>query len=318
MNYGEVIKDAFWITLRNRFLWFFGFLLSGGQVFNLLQNANNLSQQGAFSFLGYDVPLLFVQARRLVIDNLILFLILAVLLVLVGIFLSLIARGALVDGVAALQRREERNFSSAFRAGLSNFWRVLGLSVLVLVIILALWIPIFFIMLFSLFGLFNGIDSSSAGIAIAIFAVLFLLVVVLLIFVPLGIIFVLGLQALILNREGVFGSLGSGYRLLVRRPGRILLVALISFGLGFAASIALLILTLLLGLLLAVPALILFAADLGLAGTVAAVVAGGILLILYLIAASAVATFNSSYWTLAYLRLTNTPGEGLPQPGESA
>ena len=52
MNYGEVIKDAFWITLRNRFLWIFGLLLSGGQVFSLLQNANNLSQQGAFSFLG--------------------------------------------------------------------------------------------------------------------------------------------------------------------------------------------------------------------------------------------------------------------------
>ena len=223
---------------------------------------------------------------------------------LVGIFLSSIARGALIDGVAALHRGEERNFSSDFRAGLSNFWRVLGLSVLVFVISLALWLPILFLILFSIFGIVARTDSSSAGVVIAVLAFLFFFVVFLLIFVPLGIIFILGLQALVLNREGVFGSLGSSYRLLVRRPGRILLVAAISFGLGLGASVALLMLALLLGLLLAVPALILFAADLSTAGIVAAVVASGVLLILYLIAASAVATFNYAYWTLAYLRLT--------------
>jgi hypothetical protein len=27
MNYGDLIKDAFWITLRNRFLWFIGFFV---------------------------------------------------------------------------------------------------------------------------------------------------------------------------------------------------------------------------------------------------------------------------------------------------
>ena len=309
MNYGALISEAFWLTLRNRFLWFFGFLLGGGQVFNLLQNANSLSQQGAFSFLGYDVPRLIVQARRLVLDNLVLFLGLAVALVLVGIFLSFIARGALVDSVAALHQGEERNFSSAFRAGLSNVWRVLGFSVLVFVIFLALWLPIFFVMLFSIFGLFARIDSSSAGIAIAVLAFLFFFVVFLLIFIPLGLIFILGLQALALNRGGVFGSLGSGYRLLVQRFGQILLVAVISFGLGLAASIALLILALLLGLLLAVPALILFAADLSATGTVAGVVAVVALLILYLVAASAVASFNYAYWTLAYLQLTTVEGD---------
>jgi hypothetical protein len=29
MNYGDLIKDAFWITLRNRFLWFFGVFAGG-------------------------------------------------------------------------------------------------------------------------------------------------------------------------------------------------------------------------------------------------------------------------------------------------
>jgi hypothetical protein len=30
MNYRDLIKEALWITLRNRFLWFLGFFISGG------------------------------------------------------------------------------------------------------------------------------------------------------------------------------------------------------------------------------------------------------------------------------------------------
>jgi hypothetical protein len=29
MNYGDLIRDAFRITLRNRYLWFFGFFVGG-------------------------------------------------------------------------------------------------------------------------------------------------------------------------------------------------------------------------------------------------------------------------------------------------
>ncbi len=38
MNYGEIVKAAFWITLRNRILWFFGFFAGGtsaGANFNI-------------------------------------------------------------------------------------------------------------------------------------------------------------------------------------------------------------------------------------------------------------------------------------------
>ena len=29
MNYGDLIKDVFWITLRNRLLWYFGYFVAG-------------------------------------------------------------------------------------------------------------------------------------------------------------------------------------------------------------------------------------------------------------------------------------------------
>ena len=43
------------------------------------------------------------------------------LIVLVFIVLHLIPQGALAESVAAINRGETRRFSSAFRAGLSNF-----------------------------------------------------------------------------------------------------------------------------------------------------------------------------------------------------
>ena len=37
MNYGDLIRDAFTITLRNRYLWFFGFF-AGGTGTNFVGN----------------------------------------------------------------------------------------------------------------------------------------------------------------------------------------------------------------------------------------------------------------------------------------
>src|SRR5215210_7553676 len=55
MNYRDLIKEAFWITLRNRFLWFFRFFISGG-----IGSSNfNPSTGGPGNFnggLGYASP----------------------------------------------------------------------------------------------------------------------------------------------------------------------------------------------------------------------------------------------------------------------
>jgi len=71
---------------------------------------------------------------RFVFENLGLLIALLVVFVLVQVFLSAFSLGALIDGVAALHQGEERNFSSASRAGLSNFWRMLGFSILFFVV----------------------------------------------------------------------------------------------------------------------------------------------------------------------------------------
>ena len=70
-----------------------------------------------------------------------------------------------------------------------------------------------------------------------------------------------------LRREGVTGSIGGGYRLFRRNLGKSLLLLVIQIAMSIGAGIALLIASLLLGLLLGAPALILFAADLNTAGS---------------------------------------------------
>jgi hypothetical protein len=140
---------------------------------------------------------------------------------------------------------------------------------------------------------------------VAVLVVIALLIVV---FVLLAIVRQFARRELVLRGEGVIGSVGSGYRLLRRNLGRSLLVWLIQLGLMLAAGIALLIL----GLLLFLPTILLAVAEYTIAAIATGVVAGLILLPLLIVAIAVLGTFNDSYWTLAYLRLTNQGGTTRP------
>jgi hypothetical protein len=59
MNYGEIVKAAFWITLRNRILWFFGFFAGGtsaGANFNTPQGTSAVSATRILEIRGEAVP----------------------------------------------------------------------------------------------------------------------------------------------------------------------------------------------------------------------------------------------------------------------
>ena len=64
---------------------------------------------------------------------------------------------------------------------------------------------------------------------------------------------------------------------------------------------------LIVGLVLAIPAIALAVADYSTGAIIAAVIAGLILLPLLLVAAGAIGAFSHAYWTLAYLRMTAPP-----------
>ena len=230
------------------------------------------------------------------------------------IVMNLISQGALTESVAAIDRGESRRFSSTFRAGLSNFWRVLGYFVLFILISLGLLLAIGIPLVLLVVGVFAGTESVGAQIVVVILAVLVGIALLIVVFIPLSIIGQFALREIVVRRERVVGSIGSGYRLFRRTLGKSLLVWLIQLAVSIGVGIALLIALLLVGFVLALPAIILAVAGYTTAAIVAGVVAALILLPILLVAAGALGTFGHSYWTLAYLRLV-APAEGAtPQP----
>jgi membrane-anchored glycerophosphoryl diester phosphodiesterase (GDPDase) len=312
VSYGDLIRDAFRITLRNRFLWVFGFF-AGSAFFNFPSGGGNFDTDD-FERSGTGTSALGAQFGPSVLDSVVLvvgIVVVVLLIVLLFIVMFIISQGALSESVAAIDRGEGRRFGSTFRTGLRNFWRVLGYYVLFFLIAVGLLVAIGVPTALVIGGTFVATQSTGARIIVAVLAGLVALALLILIFVPLHIISRYALREIVVRRMRVFGSVGSGYGVFRSNLGRSLLLWLIHIGLMIGIGIALLVAVLLVGLVLFIPTIALGLAEYTTAAWVAGVIAGLILLPLLLVASGAAGTFGHSYWTLAYLRLT-TPTETAP------
>jgi hypothetical protein len=325
VNYGDLIRDAFRITWRNKFLWFFGFFV-GGLSTQCSFPGGGGGGGGGFDDGGFDdtSSAVLVSAAQLgppgldqALPLIIAAVAVAVLLALVFVVLYLVSQGALAESVAAIDRGETRRFGSTFRAGLSNFWRVLGQLLLFVLIGLALLVAVGIPVALVMVLLFATTDAPGAGqILLAVATGLFALGLLVLIFVPLYIISEFALRGLVVGGEGIAGAIGGGYRLFRNNIGRSLLVWLISLALAIGIGIALIIALLLVGLVLFLPTIVLAFAGYSTAAFVTGAVAGLILLVLLVVVSGAVGTFGHAYWTLAYLRL-RTPEAVRPSLPET-
>ncbi len=316
MNYGELIGEAFRIALRNRYLWFFGFF-AGGTGSNFVGNVP--SSAGNFNPTDFRQSGTILSAMQvgqglsnfaLIIGIVIVVLILALFFIVMGI----ISQGALADSVAAIDRGEGRRFGSAFGVGMANFWRVLGYYVVFFLIALGLLVVIAIPVALLIGGTFAATQSTGARITVAVVVGILAVLVLIAVFVPFSIVAQYALREIVVGRGRVFGSVGSGYGLFRRNIGRSLLIWLIQIGLSIGTGIAFLLVLLIVGLVLAIPAIALAAAGSTTAAIVAGVIAFLILLPFLLVAAGAIGTFMHAYWTLAYLRLTAPP---TPSPDPS-
>jgi hypothetical protein len=306
MNYGDLIRDAIRITWHNRYLWFFGFFVglgsgggggSGGTGGDFDErNSAEIASVSAFALQQgpFDNVLLIVALA-----------VLALLIFLVFFVLYVISQGGLTESVAAIDGGERRGFSSTWRAGTSYFVRVLGQVLLFLGIaiglLLAGGIPIALLVA----GAF-ATDSIGFRVLAVVVAALAAIALLIIVFILLAIVRQFARRELVVRGVGVLGSVGSGYRLFRSNMGTSVLVWLIQLGLMLGAGIALIIAALIVGFILFLPTIILAVAEYTTAAIAAGVVAGVILLPILIVAIAILGTFNHSYWTLAYLRLTNT------------
>jgi hypothetical protein len=314
MNYGDLIRDAFRITLHNRYLWFFGFF-AGGTGTNFVGNVP--SGGGNFNFDDFQrsgAGLTAQVGQGLSETVLIVGIVVVVLLIaLFFIILAIISQGALADSVAAIDRGEGRRFGTAFRSGLNNFWRVLGYIIVFFLVALGLLVVIAIPVALLIGGTFAATQSTGVRISVAVIIGLLAILLLILVFVPLYIISQYALRDIVVRRERVLGSVGSGYSLFRHNIGRSLLLWLIQLGLSIGIGIAFILLLLIVGLILFIPTIALAIAGYSTAAIIAGVIAGLILLPLLLVATGAIGTFSHAYWTLAYLRLTPETPEATPR-----
>jgi hypothetical protein len=313
MNYGELLSEAFRLTWRNRFLWVFGFFVAGaGGSFNF--PANFGGGQGQMPFGPGAGPL------RWISENLALFLTavisVVVVLTIVFIVLAMISHGALAESVAALHKGESRRFGSAFRIGTSNFWRVLGLKVLFLLMALGLALVIFLPLVLGGIAVFSLSDSTGLRVLAVVLGVLIGFVALIVVFLPFAIINQFALRELVVSRRRILESIAGGFGLFRRNIGRSLLVWLVQLAVMLGLGIATLVVLLIFGAILLGPAIALFATERTTAGIIAGVVGGLLFLVPLFVISGALGAFNHAYWTLAYLRLTEHP-EGS-QPGQAS
>ncbi len=312
MNYGDLLSEAFRLTWRNRFLWFFGFFV-GGASFNVPSNFGG--QQGA-PFEAAPGPV------RWISENLALFLTLVIALVvviaLVFIVLAMLSHGALAESVAALHRGESHRFGLAWRAGTANFWRVLWLKGLIFLMALGLALLILLPVGLGVVAVLAATDSTGVRVLFIVLLVLVGFLALIFVFLPFAIINQFALRELVVGRRRVLESIGSGFGLFRRNIGRSLLVWLLQLGVMLGLGIATLVVVVILGAILLGPAIALFAAEQTTAAVVVGIVGGLLFLVPLFVISGALSAFNHTYWTLAYLQLTEHPEDTEPAQQASA
>jgi len=308
MNYGDLIRDSFRITWRNRYLWFFGFFVylgsvggGGGGGSGGGGNGGDFQEQSSAEIASVSATA--VQSTFQNVGLIIGLIAVSFVIFLVLFAIYVVSQGGLTDSVAAVERGQRRSFSTTWRAGARLFWRVLGQILLfvgiVLGLLLAVAIPI---------GLLVGgaffTDSTAFKVVAVVIAIPVVIVALFVIFIPVAIVRQFARRTMVVDGEGVISSVGSGYRMFRRNMGRSLLVWVIQLGIMLGATIAFIIAALIVGFILFLPTILLAVAEAATAAIIAGIIAGIILLPLLIVASAILGTFNHSYWTLAYLRMT--------------
>ncbi|OGY24205.1 MAG: hypothetical protein A2172_01540 [Candidatus Woykebacteria bacterium RBG_13_40_15] len=305
MDFSALIKKSFDIAWHNRVLWLFGFL-SGGVTgigslnpnsFNIGLPSSEKSTEHTSNVLGAMDPSAISSQTWLII--LLVAALVILVLVLIAIFVSNWAAGALVFSI--LERDKQRpSFSVGARAGFKYWWKfwlltlTLGLLILAFMLMLALPAILLFI--------------SRLQVLAIIYIVLAVIIFVLAIFVisTIGSLIITISQRIIIQKEvGVLESIRLSGGLIKKYLGESLLAYLVAIGLNFAAVFAAMVIFIPIAVVLILMFVIGIAFHLF-------IWLGLILMIpalLFLFAISGFwQAFNASYWTLVYEHLASKEG----------
>ena len=294
MDYFGIIKKAYEITIKHKFLWIFG-ILAGGMGgfggFNTSYSANGTEWSKTFKNVDPSKFTNFWETWGILIITL------AVILAIFGLImfiLNIISQGALVGSVTKLSKSEKADFKTGFGIGTHQFWRVLGMMIVYFLMILA-----------SLVVLITPIIVSIIG-KVYVFAIiwgLLLFFVCLAFWILIGLISPYSLRVIVLEKFGVIQSIRESLHFFRDHWKEVVVMYLLLFAIGIGYGIAFILGILFVGGLLLAIGFGVYLANLTLAIGYGIVV-GTALFIAILIISGAYNSFTSSVITLTYLELS--------------
>jgi hypothetical protein len=303
-NFGEVLTRAWKITWKYKILWIFGILAScsrgGGGGSGGGGGGNGGSDGNGYSpFDTGEVQHVFNQIGEWLTSNwwvIALIILVVILLVLLSIFLGTIGRIGLIRGtLLAEEGAEKLSFGELFRGSMPFFWRVFGLTFLIGLITMLLFLPLF------LFGVLT--------VGIGFLCMLPLICLLIPVSIAIYMIVELANVAIVKENIGLWDGFRRAWELVRANAGAIIVMGLIlcviSFVVGFVFVLPVVAIFL--------PSGLAFAAGQGQSAT--PLLIGGLCFVLFLpimiLAGGILNTFTGASWTLTYLRLTRKPEEAV-------
>jgi hypothetical protein len=313
VDYANVIRDAWALTWRYRFLWVLG-LFAGTTVGTCGGGGNPVQYRVGSEDLGFVAPaigagqldpLAWLGANLGII---LLIVVLGVLVILALIVVSLIAQGGMAQATADLARGQSTSLGQAWQAGRRLFWRYLGLWLILIAIAIGVAAIVGAVIAFAFaMGMIGAVDGPGIPVWVPIAALVGLLVALASIAVGIlaSILVAYAQRAIAVEDVDALAAIRSGWRLLRAHLGTSLLAWLLNVVLGIVVGIAI---AFVVGAFVAALVAIGFIS--GAFGDLASprilFLAGVALLIvpIILLLAGIANTFFWNYWTLIYLRLT--------------
>lgn len=310
MNYSQLIREAWAVTWRHRYLWILG-LFAGGAV-----GAGGGSQtrwernRGDVERWSPRAAEFAATAADWLEGNWVPLVIGAGIIMLAFLALSFIAQGGMAKATADIATGRGSSLGQAWRSGLHFCWRYvgLGLALFGIVLLVAAAVGVLLVIAIATGALAAGATPGDGAPAAIVAALLLIGIPLVLAGIAGAVVFSIvaayAQRAVAIEDEGPVAALGDGWRLFRRNVGPSMLAWLVnlalSIGAGIAASVAIGVVAVILGVI----GFALWAALGAHLATVAyAAVAGAAFVAVALTVAAIVNTFFWHYWTLAYLRL---------------
>ena len=310
MDYVDTIKRGFAHTWNNKFMWVLGFLAAlgsgaAGSNSNYQFNSNDAQELSTWA-----TP----ERMAAMTAGLAAF---ACVAFIVGIILWLVAlsaRGGMIGAVAQMEQGTGKpTFRSAFRMGWSKVWRLAGMTIVLYIVPVILFIALGVAFLVPVAGLafsagggedMSALTTALGGVGLVVLCLLCLLIPFTIL---LGFIQPFAFRGIVLRDMGIRESIRHGWNTLKSNLGEIILLGLAFFLINIIVFIVAAAILVPVALVVGVPIMMLAESDATVITGILAALGIVVGLIVFALVSAIATAWQSSTFTVGYLRWTGKP-----------